>query len=148
MKLHDLHNVPGAKKKRMRVGRGDSSGRGKTSGRGDKGQGSRTGSKTRLHFEGGQIPLFRRLPKKGFKSPFHKEYTIINLTELNDAFEADAVIDIAILMEKGMIPRKLKTGLKVLATGEITKPVTVKANLFSKSAQEKIEAAGGKCELI
>jgi large subunit ribosomal protein L15 len=146
MKLHSLKNAEGAKKSSRRVGRGDSSGYGRTAGRGEKGQSSRSGSSRRLHFEGGQIPLFRRLPKRGFKSRNHKDYTVVNLRDLEEVFNANDVVDTAILLEKKVIP-KLKYGLKILGSGEITKPLNIKADHFSETAKTKIEAAGGKCEL-
>ena len=147
MKLHALTNTDGAKKRRKRVGRGDASGLGKTCGRGDKGQHSRSGSGYRPYFEGGQITLFRRLPKRGFKSMSHKNYTVINVVDLDTAFNANDVIDQKILKGKNLIP-KIKFGLKVLGSGNITKPLTVKATVFSATAKEKIEAAGGKCEIV
>ncbi len=147
MKLHTLKNTEGARKSRKRVGRGDGSNWGRTGGRGEKGQSSRSGSSRRLHFEGGQIPLFRRLPKRGFKSRNHKEYTVVNLVELDNAFEANDTVDEKLLLEKKIIPG-VKFGLKILGNGEITKPLTVIANHFSVSAKEKIEEAGGKCELV
>ena len=147
MKLHALTNTDGAKKRRKRVGRGDASGLGKTCGRGDKGQHSRSGSGYRPYFEGGQITLFRRLPKRGFKSMSHKNYTVINVVDLDAAFNANDVIDQKTLTEKNLIP-KIKFGLKVLGSGNITKPLTIKANVFSATAKEKIEAAGGKCEIV
>jgi large subunit ribosomal protein L15 len=146
MKLHSLKNAEGAKKSSRRVGRGDSSGYGRTCGRGEKGQSSRSGSSRRLHFEGGQIPLFRRLPKRGFKSRNHKDYTVVNLRDLEEVFNANDVVDTEILLEKKVIP-KLKYGLKILGSGEITKPLTIKADHFSETAKNKIEAIGGKCEL-
>ena len=146
MKLHSLKNAEGATKKRKRVGRGDSSGYGRTAGRGEKGQSSRSGSSRRLHFEGGQTPLFRRLPKRGFKSRNHKDYTVVNLRDLEEIFNANDVVDTAILLEKSVIP-KLKYGLKILGSGDITKPLTIKADHFSVTAKTKIEAAGGTCEL-
>ena len=146
MKLHTLKNTEGARKRRKRVGRGDASGWGRTAGRGEKGQSSRSGSKRRLHFEGGQIPLFRRLPKRGFKSRNHKYYTVINLSAIDKAFAANDTVDEKLLIEKSLVP-KIKYGLKILANGEITKPLTVIADHFSVTAKEKIEKAGGKCEL-
>jgi len=146
MKLHSLKNAEGAKKTRKRVGRGDSSGYGRTAGRGEKGQSSRSGSSRRLHFEGGQIPLFRRLPKRGFKSRNHKDYTVVNLRDLEEIFNDNDVVDTAILLEKRVIP-KIKYGLKILGSGEISKSLTIKADHFSETAKTKIEAAGGKCEL-
>lgn len=147
MKLHTLRNNEGAKKRRKRVGRGDASGWGKTCGRGDKGQHSRSGSGYRPYFEGGQIPLFRRLPKRGFKSISHKDYTVINVVDLDAAFNANDIVDQKNLQDKNLIP-KIKFGLKILGTGNISKPLTVRANVFSAAAKEKIEAAGGKCEIV
>ncbi|MCF7889203.1 MAG: 50S ribosomal protein L15, partial [Victivallales bacterium] len=112
MKLHSLKNTEGAKKSRKRLGRGDSSGFGHTCGRGEKGQSSRSGSSRRLHFEGGQIPLFRRLPKRGFKSRNHKDYTVVNIKDLEDNFNADATIDANVLFENKIVP-KIKFGLKI-----------------------------------
>ena len=145
MQLSKLSNTKGFKK-RKRVGRGDSSGLGRTCGRGEKGQKSRSGSKIRLHFEGGQIPLFRRLPHiRGFKARNHKNWTCVNLSSINAAFAAGDVVDVNSLIEKRIIDRT-EHGLKILANGEITIAVTIKADIFSKTAQSKIEAAGGKCE--
>ena len=147
MKLHTLKNTEGARKKRKRVGRGDASNWGRTAGRGEKGQSSRSGSTKRLHFEGGQIPLFRRLPKRGFKSRKHKDYTVVNLCDLEKVFSENETVDEKMLIEKSLVP-KIKFGLKILGDGEITKPLTVIANHFSETAKAKIEAAGGKCELV
>lgn len=147
MKLHELSPTPGSKKKRKRVARGDSSGWGRTAGRGEKGQKSRSGASIRPFFEGGQIPLFRRLPKRGFNSPDHKEYHIVNLSVLDETFAANDMVDVEVLHSKGVIA-KGKLELKILGNGEITKPLTVKAHKFSATAQAKIEAAGGKCELV
>lgn len=147
MKLHSLKNVEGAKKRRKRVGRGDASGWGKTAGRGDKGQSSRSGSGYRPYFEGGQIPLFRRLPKRGFKSLNPTVHTVINVAALEEAFNANDIVDKEILHSKNLIPKK-KRGLKILGNGDITKALTVKANFFSTTAKSKIEAAGGKCEIV
>lgn len=147
MKLHSLKNTEGAKKRRKRVGRGDASGWGKTAGRGDKGQSSRSGSGYRPYFEGGQITLFRRLPKRGFKSLNPKVYTVINVARLEEAFNAQDIVDKVVLNAKNLIP-KTKLGLKILGSGDITKALTVKANFFSATAKSKIEAAGGKCEVI
>ena len=146
MKLSSLNNPKGYKK-RKRVGRGDSSGLGRTCGRGEKGQKSRSGSKIRLHFEGGQIPLFRRLPHiRGFKARNHKNWTCVNVSDIENAFEAGDVVDSAALIEKKVIS-SIDHGLKILAKGDISKSITVKADAFSKTAQSKIEAAGGKCEV-
>jgi len=145
MELSKLNNTKGFKK-RKRVGRGDSSGLGRTCGRGEKGQKSRSGSKIRLHFEGGQIPLFRRLPHiRGFKARNHKDWTCVNVSSIEAVFAAGDVVDAAALIEKKIID-KTEFGLKILGNGDITKGITVKADKFSKSAQSKIEAAGGKCE--
>jgi len=147
MTLQNLNNPKGFKK-RKRVGRGDSSGLGRTCGRGEKGQKSRSGSKIRLHFEGGQIPLFRRLPHiRGFKARNHKNWTCVNVSSLEAAFEAGAVVDAQALIDKKIIS-SVDFGLKILAKGEINKSFTIKANIFSDSAKQKIEAAGGTCETV
>jgi large subunit ribosomal protein L15 len=147
MKLQDLNNPKGFKK-RKRVGRGDSSGLGRTCGRGEKGQKSRSGSKIRLHFEGGQIPLFRRLPHiRGFKARNHKNWTCVNIGDLEKAFEAGSVVDTQALVDSKIIS-SVDHGLKILAKGEISKSITVKAKAFSETAKQKIEAAGGTCELV
>ena len=147
MKLHELSPNPGSRQRRKRVGRGDSSCLGKTAGRGEKGQKSRTGSKIRPFFEGGQIPLFRRLPKRGFNSPDHVEYTLINLNILEENFNAGDVVDVEALGAKNLLGKKVGL-IKILANGEITKALTVKADKFSAAAQAKIEAAGGKVEVV
>ena len=147
MKLHNLSPTPGSRRPRKRVGRGDGSGTGGTAGRGEKGQRSRSGSTFRPYFEGGQIPLFRRLPKRGFKSPDHILYTVINLDILNANFEASAVVDVAILKQMGLI-NNANAALKILARGEISKALTIKADKFSDAAKAKIEAAGGVCETV
>jgi len=145
MKLSSLNN-PRGYKKRKRVGRGDSSGLGRTCGRGEKGQKSRSGSSIRLHFEGGQIPLFRRLPHiRGFKALTHKNWTCVNLSSLEKAYEAGAVVDAQSLINNKIID-SVEFGLKILANGNLSKSLTIKANAFSQAAQAKIEAAGGKCE--
>ena len=146
MKLHELSPVAGSKKSRKRVGRGNGSGMGTTCGRGDKGQKSRTGSTIRPFFEGGQIPLFRRLPKRGFNSPDHVEYEIVNLSTLNDNFENGDVVDFEALSAKCLLGKN-ELDLKVLANGEITKALTVKACKFSVAAEAAIVAAGGNCEI-
>ncbi len=147
MKLHELAPAPGAKKSRKRVGRGIGSGLGKTSGRGHKGQKSRSGGGVRLGFEGGQMPIQRRLPKRGFSNyPFRTIYAEINIDTLN-RFDQDAVVTPDVLKEMGIV-KDLKDGLKVLGRGELGKPLTVHAHKFSKAAVEKIEAAGGKAEVI
>jgi len=147
MKLHDLHTAEGSTHKRKRVGRGDSSGWGRTCGRGEKGQKSRSGAVVRPFFEGGQIPLFRRIPKRGFKSLNRKSYNIVNLSIIEAVFDAGAVIDTEALRKKGIISDNALP-LKVLANGDITKSVTLKADKFSVAAKSKIEAAGGICEAI
>lgn len=147
MKLHDIGPTPGSRKTRKRVGRGDSSGYGKTAGRGEKGQKSRTGSTIRPFFEGGQIPLFRRLPKRGFKNPDRVVYALVNLSVLDKNFEAGEVVDLESLHAKKLLG-KGETIVKVLANGEITKALTVKAKKFSAAAVAKIQAAGGTAEVI
>lgn len=147
MKLHELSPTPGSRQRRKRVGRGDSSGLGKTAGRGEKGQKSRTGSTIRPFFEGGQIPLFRRLPKHGFNSPDHIEYNLINLNIIEANFNAGDVVDRETLRAKNLLGKKVQM-IKILANGEITKALTVKAEKFSAQAQAKIEAAGGKAEVV
>ncbi|WP_226038444.1 50S ribosomal protein L15 [Aquibacillus saliphilus] len=145
MKLHELKPSQ-ARKERNRVGRGMSSGNGKTSGRGHKGQNSRSGGGVRLGFEGGQMPLFQRLPKRGFTNVHRKEFAIINLDALN-RFEEGTEVTPELLIETGVVS-KLKAGLKVLGNGNIEKKLTVKAHKFSASAKEAIEAAGGQTEVI
>ena len=148
MKLHELSPAPGSTKSAWRKGRGVGSGNGKTAGRGHKGQNARTGCGVRPGFEGGQIPLYRRLPKRGFtNSLFKKEYAIINLETLDKLFNDGDAVSMETLLEKGVIRKELN-GLKVLGRGEITKKLTVKAAIFSASAKEKIEAAGGKAERL
>ena len=146
MKLHDMSPTPGSRKRRKRVGRGDSSGWGKSAGRGEKGQSSRTGSVSRPFFEGGQIPLFRRLPKRGFKNADRVIYALVNLNILEANFNAGDVVDEAALREKKLLG-KARHAIKILANGEITKALTVKAAKFSAAAAAKIEAAGGKVEM-
>lgn len=148
MELNNLKPNAGAVKKGKRVGRGTASGYGKTAGRGQDGQKSRSGGGVRIGFEGGQMPLYRRLPKRGFNNyDFEKKYTTINLDRLAD-FEDNAEISADILKEAGIIKKIEKDGLKILGGGELTKKVIIKANKFTKSAIEKIEAAGGKAEVI
>ena len=147
MKLHDIAPTPGSKHRRKRVGRGDSSGLGKTAGRGEKGQKSRTGAVIRPFFEGGQIPLFRRLPKRGFKNADRIVYALVNLDKLNDNFEAGDVVDFDALRAKKLLA-KSDTIIKVLANGKITKALTVKAAKVSAAAAAKIQAAGGKIEIV
>ena len=148
MKLHELSPAAGSSKSAWRKGRGPGSGNGKTGGRGHKGQNARTGGGVRPGFEGGQIPLYRRLPKRGFtNSLFKKEYAIINLETLDKLFNDGDAVSMEVLLEKGIVKKELN-GLKVLGRGEITKKLTVKATIFSASAKEKIEAVGGKAEVI
>ena len=146
MKLHELRAVKGATKAPKRKGRGTATGQGKTAGRGMNGQKSRSGGGTRLGFEGGQMPLYRRLPKRGLTNIWCTEYTIINVEELN-RFEAGTVSTQEVLEEAGLL-KQVKDGIKVLGQGNINVALTVKADKFSKSAVEKIEAAGGKAEVI
>jgi len=146
MRIEDIRPAEGSTKNRKRVGRGFGSGHGKTSCKGHKGQKARSGGTKGAGFEGGQMPLQRRIPKRGFTNIFKKEYAIVNLDTL-DALKGDAVITPELLIEKGVI-KKMKDGLKVLANGSIQRPVTIKANAFSTSAAAKIEAAGGKTEVL
>lgn len=146
MKLHELKPAEGSRQERNRVGRGSSSGNGKTSGRGQKGQKSRSGGGVRLGFEGGQTPLFMRLPKRGFTNINRKDYAIVNLDVLN-RFEDGAEVTPTTLIEAGIV-KDAKSGIKILGNGELTKKLTVKAAKFSKSAQTAIEAAGGSVEVI
>ena len=146
MKRHELNAPAGARKAVTRKGRGAGSGNGKTGGRGHKGQKARSGGKIRPGFEGGQMPLARRIPKRGFNNIFAQPLTSVNVCLLN-GFEDGAVVDAAALIEAGIIA-KCPYGLKVLAGGELTKKITVKAAAFSESAKEKIEQAGGKAEVV
>lgn len=146
MKLHELSPAQGSAKPRYRKGRGPGSGNGKTAGAGHKGQNARSGGGVRPGFEGGQLPIYRRLPKRGFNNHFSKEYAIINVGRLND-FDDGSVINVKTLLECGMLNKALD-GLKVLGNGEITKKLTVEASVFSATAKEKIEAAGGKAQVI
>ena len=146
MKLHELSPAEGSAKAAWRKGRGAGSGNGKTAGKGHKGQNARSGGGVRPGFEGGQIPLYRRLPKRGFNNVFAKEYAIVNVSDLN-AFEDGAVVTAEALLEKRII-RKALDGVKVLGRGELTKKITVQANIFSAGAKEKIESVGGKCEVV
>ena len=147
MKLHTLRPAPGSNREPIRKGRGTASGRGKTAGRGQDGQKSRSGGGVRPGFEGGQMPLTRRVPKRGFSnSPFRKEYAVVNLDKL-DVFESNETITIGLLKEKGIVKNKYST-VKILGDGEISKALTVKVDKVSKSAQEKILAAGGSIEEI
>ncbi len=147
MKLHELSPAEGSVQNGYRKGRGPGSGNGKTAGKGHKGQNARSGGGVRPGFEGGQLPLYRRLPKRGFHNKFGKCYTIVNLETLNNKFEDGAVVDAAALLSTGVVSA-LCDGIKVLGRGELTKKLTVKAAVFSASAKEKIEAAGGKTEVV
>ena len=144
--LNQLKPVEGARHSKKRLGRGIGSGIGHTSVRGTKGQNARSGGGVRPGFEGGQLPLFQRLPKRGFHNPTRVEYAIVNLEDLN-VFENDSVVDVQALIEKGLI-KNVKDGVKVLGKGELTKKLTVKANKFSESAQKAVEALGGSVEVI
>ena len=143
MKLHEFRSTI-QRRPRKRRGRGEGGGHGGTCGRGNKGQRSRSGASRRPYFEGGQIPLIRRLPKRGFTSHRHLDYAIINLSRLDKAFAAGDEVNVVTLTEKGMM-HHLGAGLKILGKGEITKPLKVTANAFSAGAKTKIEAAGGTC---
>ena len=146
MKLHELSPEPGSRKTRTRRGRGLGSGLGKTSGRGQKGQNSRSGGGVRTGFEGGQMPLYRRLAKRGFKNIFAKEYAEVNVSSLN-RFDDGAVVDPVALIEEGIL-KNVRDGVRILGNGELTKKLTVKANGFTKTAENKIKAAGGEVEVI
>jgi large subunit ribosomal protein L15 len=146
MNLSDLAPAAGATKKRKRIGRGPGSGHGKTSGKGHKGRGARSGGNTPPGYEGGQMPLQRRLPKRGFHNPFREEYSIVNLGQLDAGFEAGAVVDAEVLRARGMVRKGRR--IKVLADGMLTKSLTVKAHKFSAAAKQKLEAAGGTTEVI
>lgn len=147
MRLHDLKPRPGAKHRRKRLGQGESSGRGKTAGRGGKGQTARSGSSIRIGFEGGQMPLIRRIPKRGFNNVrFGTRYLPVNLEALN-VFDDGARVDEAALRKAGLVNGR-GDGVKVLGNGEITKKLTVAAHAFSASAKTKIEGKGGKCEVV
>jgi len=146
MKLHELSPATGARHTRKRVGRGIGSGLGKTAGRGHKGQNARSGGGVRPGFEGGQNPLYRRLPKRGFNNPTRKEYAVVNVEELNK-FAAGTEVTPEVLMEYGIVNAP-KDGIKILGNGELTVKLTVKANKFSQSAVDKIQAAGGQTEVI
>lgn len=146
MKLHELKPAEGSRHPRKRVGRGIGSGHGKTSGRGHKGQNARSGGGVRLGFEGGQMPLFQRLPKRGFTNINRKEYAIVNLETLN-RFEDGTEVTPELLIKTGVV-KNMKAGIKILAKGELKKKLTVKAHKFSSAAKEAIEAAGGSSEVI
>ncbi len=147
MKLHELRPAEGAVRERKRLGRGTATGQGKTAGRGQKGQWSRSGGGVRPGFEGGQMPLYRRLPKRGFTNPFKKVYALVNVEKLN-AFEDGMEITPEVLKEAGVIRKIEKDGVKILGEGNLERKLTIKAHKFTQSATEKIEAAGGKVEVI
>ncbi|OES45935.1 50S ribosomal protein L15 [Domibacillus iocasae] len=146
MKLHELKPAAGSRKERNRVGRGTGSGNGKTAGKGHKGQNARSGGGVRLGFEGGQTPLFRRLPKRGFTNVNRKEYAVVNIDTLN-RFEEGTEVTPELLIESGIVKSE-KAGIKILANGNVEKKLTIKAHKFSAAAKEAIEAAGGKIEVI
>ena len=146
MRLHNLKPAKGSTSARKRVGRGPGSGLGKTSGRGEKGQKSRSGFRRKLGFEGGQMPLHRRMPKRGFTNVFRKEFAEVNLGRL-EIFDAGTIVTPDVLKRRGMI-KNLRDGIKVLAQGELTKALTVRAHKFSVKAQERITGLGGKAEVI
>lgn len=146
MRIHDLGPAPGAVKAPKRVGRGVGSGHGKTSGKGHKGQNARSGHGKGPRFEGGQMPLSMRLPKRGFTNPFRQVYALVNLREL-ERFEVGTVVTPELLLQKGIV-KKLEAGVKILGDGDFSRALTVRAHRFSRSAVERIEAAGGKAEVI
>ncbi|MGI5869596.1 MAG: 50S ribosomal protein L15 [Kiritimatiellia bacterium] len=148
MDLSSLYSTPGSNKRRKRLGRGDASGKGGTSGKGHKGQKARKGHKRRVAFEGGQMPLLRRLPKRGFKNPARIAYSPVNLEALN-GFEDGATVDATALVALGLVNNPERGGVKILAKGELTaRNLTVKANAFSEAAKARIEALGGTCEVV
>lgn len=147
MKLHDLHPAEGSTTAAKRLGRGVGSGLGKTSGKGHKGAKARSGGGKRPGFEGGQMPMYRRIPKKGFTNIFGTDYACVNVEELEKRFDADAVVDLEAVMAAGIV-KKPMAGLKVMGNGDLTKKLTVKAAKFTASAKEKIEAVGGTAEVI
>lgn len=146
MNLGELRAPEGASKNRKRLGRGSGSGHGKTSGRGHKGQRARSGGRGKVGFEGGQMPLQRRVPKRGFTNIFRKEYSIVNLSDL-DIFEGGSTVDIPALVNAGLV-KKSEAGVKLLADGDIKKPLIVKVHKSSQAAKEKIERAGGRIEVV
>jgi len=147
MKLSELSPAAGSTRENYRKGRGAGSGNGKTAGKGHKGQNARSGGGVRVGFEGGQIPLYRRLPKRGFKNRFATVYTVVNLCDIDAKFNNGDVVDLAALKAAGLV-KKENDGVKILGQGDITKALTVKADKFSESAKAKIEAAGGTAEVI
>ena len=146
MKLHELKKNEGATFRKKIVGRGSGSGLVKTTGRGQKGQNARSGGGVRPGYEGGQTQLFKRLPKRGFTNVNRKEYALVKLGDLNDKFEAGAVVDLASLKEAGLVKKEYE-GVKILSNGELSKALTIKATKFSKAAEEKVKAAGGTVEV-
>src|SRR5213596_3100885 len=146
LSLNNLHPAKGSTHKKKRVGRGPGTGLGKTSGRGEKGQKSRSGYSSKIGFEGGQMPLHRRLPKRGFTNIFKKQFAVINLGDL-ERFDAQESVTPELLIRRGVVKR-LGDGLKVLGDGDLKAPLTIRAHAFSKSALEKIQAAGGKAEVV
>lgn len=146
MNLNELKPVAGARHAKKRVGRGIGSGMGKTSTRGHKGQNARSGGGVRPGYEGGQTQLFKRLPKRGFTNVNRKEYALVKLGDLNDKFEAGAVVDLASLKDAGLVKKEYE-GVKILSNGELSKALTIKATKFSKAAEEKVKAAGGTVEV-
>lgn len=146
MNLNELKPVAGARHAKKRVGRGIGSGMGKTSTRGHKGQNARSGGGVRPGYEGGQTQLFKRLPKRGFTNVNRKEYAIVNLGDINEKFEAGAVVDVQALIQAGLVKKEYE-GVKILSNGEFDKALTIKATKFSKAAEEKIKAAGGTVEV-
>lgn len=146
MKIHELTPAPDSNKEVKRVGRGHGSGNGKTAGKGHKGQNARSGGGVRIGFEGGQMPLARRIPKRGFNNIFATKYAVVNVSDLNK-FKEDTVVDTELLIASGLV-KKVNDGVKILGNGELTAKLTVKAAKFSQSAIEKIEKAGGKAEVM
>ena len=147
MKLHELSPVPGSTKERKRIGRGPASGQGKTAGKGHKGQKARAGRGMQIGFEGGQMPLQRRIPKRGFNNIFRKEFATGNIASLDKAFNDGDTVTIEALVASGLVNKTLD-GVKVLGNGELTKKLTVQVNAYSETAKSKIEAAGGKAEVV
>ena len=147
MKLHELSPVPGSTKERKRIGRGPASGQGKTAGKGHKGQKARAGRGMQIGFEGGQMPLQRRIPKRGFNNIFRKEFAVVNLASLEKVFNDGDTVTIEALIANGLVKKTLD-GVKVLGNGEISKKLTVQVNAYSETAKSKIEAAGGKAEVV
>jgi large subunit ribosomal protein L15 len=147
MKLHELTSTPGSRADHYRKGRGIGSGNGKTAGKGHKGQNARSGGGVRLGFEGGQLPLYRALPKRGFRNVNQVRYAVVNVSDLESKFEANAVISPALLKDKGLVKKEFD-GIKILGSGKLTKAFTVQAARFSKSAEKAIKDAGGKIEVI